>query len=383
MIARLVRSFSPRRDVIGLDLGTSRIKAAIIASGSRYTIKALATAPTPPGSVEGGVIVNEGAVAHAVADMLESAGEFAGVAYTAIGGPNLHLRWLRLPSMPEADLQSAARFEVASMLGQSAGQMAIRVRKQEELPDHRCQVLAIAASEQLVEAHSRVIELAGLTPGGIDVEPFAIMRALVRPESLTRALWRHQPVAILNIGGRCSDIYIIAHGMLRFARTLGWGGDRVSVAIAEATGMGPAEVDRLKEGPATELLRDGRLRLGDREIASEVMTSSFLGPLARELRRSLTYYASLHPENAHDGLVGEVVLSGSAASLRGLADYLGDELAVRVAVGDPFAQPALAAPAEAFPALRRSACGFATALGLAVNPDHDLTGRRDRAAAAG
>jgi type IV pilus assembly protein PilM len=225
------------------------------------------------------------------------------------------------------------------------------------------------------------MEMAGLTPGGIDVEPFAIMRILAQPENLTRALWRHQPVAVLNIGGRCSDLYIVSRGLLRFARTLGWGGDRLSQAISETTGMSLVDVDRLKEDRAAELLGDGCLRLGDHEIASEVTIGSFLGPLAREVRRSLTYYASLHPENAYDGLVGEVVLSGSAAALRGLADYLTAELAAKVVMGDPFAQPARAVPPSAFPALRRVACGFVTALGLALNPSQHPARRSDHAGA--
>jgi len=100
------------KSFVGLDVGSHGIKVAELAPfDHRYRVLHTGTAQTPPGTIKEGVIVDPSTVATAIRQALTTAGIKPGRVVSAVGGQAVIVRELKLPPMPDADLEKAARFE--------------------------------------------------------------------------------------------------------------------------------------------------------------------------------------------------------------------------------------------------------------------------------
>ena len=89
------------------------------------------------------------------------------------------------------------------------------------------QGLLVAAVRDTVTANVMAVESAGLRPTMVDLNAFALLRAMTRGDLAQRT------VALVDIGARVTDVTIVAHGVPQFVRTLPSGGQ-------DATDTSPA-----------------------------------------------------------------------------------------------------------------------------------------------
>ena len=172
---------------------------------------------------------------------------------------------------------------------------------------------------------------AGIKLAGIDLEAFAMLRALSAPPAADAPEPTGAQV-VVNVGHDRSTFAVSDGRVCEFTRVLGWGGQSLSVAIARALDMTPSEATPIKhalslvatyappEGVSVEAMNTARDAV-NRELQS----------FARELVSSLRFY-----QNQPGSLgIGELVLTGGTAHLPGFADELNRLIGVRVRVGDP------------------------------------------------
>jgi len=253
---------------------------------------------------------------------------------------------------------------------------AIRFRAQETLPipldeavlDYRIlaesvaedgtrtrRVLLVVAHKELVERYVAACRKAGLKLVGIDLEAFALLRALSDPaQPLAQA--EDAGLVCITIGHDRTSLAVSNGRVCDFTRVLAWGGSSLDVALARVLDLTPSEAEPIKH--ELSLLEDGeaagldapRADAGRRAISAELQV------FARELVASLRFYQ----EQPGSLGIGEILITGGGAQCPGLAEELERLIGVSIRHGDPLAR--LKVPRK----LRKTVAGDMSSLAIAV-----------------
>jgi type IV pilus assembly protein PilM len=240
-------------------------------------------------------------------------------------------------------------FEIAGIEDEKQLANAIRYRAQETLPIpveeavldyqvlgeriddegvlHR-RVLLVVAYRDLIDRYALACKKAGLRLAGIDLEAFALLRALAPPPSAEPA---SSAIVVVSVGHDRTTFAVSDGQACQFTRVLDWGGHSLDVAIAKALDLSPSEAEPIK---LTLSLAEPSIPAGlTSEQADQVRdaVNLQLHAFARELISSLQFYQS-QPGSLG---IGEIVFTGGTAQLPGLAGELSRLLGVRTRVGDP------------------------------------------------
>ena len=369
-----------KEKIVGVDIGSRFMKAVQAEAGrtpGSWRIVKAAVAPTPHDAVRDGIVVDQPGVAAAIRTMLSGAGIDANAVVCAISGTSVIVRHIKLPKMPESVLRKSVRFEAAKHISSSVEDSMIEFEITGPVPgeDDKMSVMLVAAPNGMVESRLSALTQAGLEPVAVDMEAFALQRALVdlsptRPGEGTT-------LALLDIGATTTDVNIIANGLFALTRNIPIAGDSFTQALKAALpGAGWEEVERLKtEVDMAALLQ---AESADSEAAALARTlQPAIDELLREVRRSTNYYQSQLTDPANSilppgvsggggGPVARIVISGGSAKMRGLEAYMSARLGVPVETWNPLANPAFDASRVDPGFLEENAPLLVTGVGLAL-----------------
>jgi type IV pilus assembly protein PilM len=306
------------------------IKAVELARGSGDTmvLRAAGSAPTPPGAVLEGRITNPQAVGRVLRDMLGRSGVRTRQAVASINGQVAIVREVRMPSLPPKEVRQAARFEVERYLPYPIAEVTYDTFVTGETKDDgnsKMDVLVVAARTDVLSQHVEALRSAGLEPVVLDVEPFALARAMATAGGQTP----DQAVVYIHIGAESTAIVIVADNLPRVIRSVTFGGNTITRLLAERFGGDVNKAEALKVRMGGGAAQGGQ---DPEAVQFQEVVISGLGDLTTEVRRSLDYYGG-----RFRGAVPErVVVTGGSAGLPGLTRYLSTDLDMQVEVGDPF-----------------------------------------------
>lgn len=312
---------------VGIDIGKSAIKVAEVRRGAQgMELRRFGVAPTPVGSVEGGLILNQEAVARTVGDVLRTAGVRTRRAVVSVTGQNVLARVLRLPPIPPEEVKQAIRWEAERHLPFPVDEAVIDVQTVREVSENgvrQLEVLLAAAPEALVLTHIRTLEGAQLTVEAVEVGALAMARGLGQTDgSGTRVL--------VNLGASTTDLAVVHNGVPQFTRTITLGGDAITQAITlvlksdEAT----AEEAKIRYGLGWE---EWPADLAEGVYATEV--SQPLTDLITQVRRSLDFFRA----QFSGVVITDMILCGGGSGLRHLDHHLATELELPVTIANPLA----------------------------------------------
>jgi type IV pilus assembly protein PilM len=180
----------------------------------------------------------------------------------------------------------------------------------------------------MVQNIVETIEWAGYEPEAIDLEPFAMLRALqvsVKKEQF------NQTIALIDLGASSSSINIVKNGILRHNRTITVAGNNFTKAIGQALNLTFDEAEKLKK-------EKGIIRVDKEEapIAPAAMRifnviTPVLTELVTEIQRSFDYYRSRY----RGEMVDLIITSGGTSSFKNIDKYLEAELGTKVQQANP------------------------------------------------
>ncbi len=239
------------KGVLGLDIGTSRIKfvEARMSRGGPVIMNA-GIGTTPRDTIANGVIVDSQTLGSAVRDLLSAHGvRTKSVVSSVASQSSLVVRPIELPRMTREELEDTMKWEVDRHIPFAASEVVMSYEPlipPEELPEEatNMEVLLAVAQEDMIEAHVQTLFTAGLDPLVLDVEPLSACRSLVDIDRDQGAY--DQTCALLNIGASTTDLSIIRNGLLSFTRGIPLAGDNITNAIAEGLGYEFHEAERAK-----------------------------------------------------------------------------------------------------------------------------------------
>lgn len=314
---------------IGLDLGTHGVKAVLVSSGLR-TIQVLdmheeAVVLGPDGDDS-----LDAAIEVAVSVLKRRGWSHYPVGVVLPGGVGSY-RVLRFPFGDARRIAQAISFEVE-------GQFPVPV---EELDiDHLVvsgtknvgQALVAAVRSEVVKKVSDGLEAAGIDIKAVTVPPLAIGQVLDAPAPAiadpAAAEGRVSVALVVDVGHRNSELVALGPKGPVAARSLRRGGYHVTRAIARAYSIEVGEAETLKHAQGI-LPHEGAELDGEQARLSAVIAKA-LEPLIREVEHTRLW---LRTELGCEVTV--LRLSGGAAALRGLKEYVSAQTGIAVETAMP------------------------------------------------
>jgi type IV pilus assembly protein PilM len=343
------------RTRIGLDVGSTAVRAAELTEGGKPSVVRAAQVPLPSGAVENGEVRDVDAVAEALRELWTRGGFKSRKVYMGVGNQRVVVREIALPAMPEKELRQSLGFQVQEFIPMPVEEAVLDFHLIEETEIEGRQMvrlLLVAAQKAMVDTLVSAATAAKLEPLGLDLIPFALVRA-VGAAGAGMELERGTE-AIVDVGAHVTNIVVHSAGETRFVRILPSGGRDVTNAIARALSIDEELAERLKRGEAVE---DDTAAI---ERATEVSLQRAT-QFVDEIRSSLEFYSA----QTQGARIDKLLISGGGSKLGGLVEIFRQRIPVLVEQGRVFehvgSQLALSpgAQAEAEPVL-------ATAVGLAI-----------------
>ena len=242
-------------------------------------------------------------------------------------------------------------------------------------------MLLVAAQRAMVDQVVDAVRGAGLEPMGLDLTPFALVRAVGTPD-ISMDLDGAGEEAIIDIGAHVTNIVVHDRGATRFVRILPSGGRDVTVAIARAVGVDDMVAERLKRGetpegapeptetpePEAEPDHPGAENGPSPEAPGAPKPQQVrqvalqrAAAFVDEVRSSLEFYTA----QAREARIARVLVTGGGSKLEGLLDLMRQRIPVPVDPGRVFQHvpSELKEPEESLAAAEPF---FAVSVGLAI-----------------
>jgi type IV pilus assembly protein PilM len=214
-------------------------------------------------------------------------------------------------------------------------------------------LLLVAAQKTMVDTLIAAATGAKLEPMGLDLVPFALVRA-VGATGAGMELENTGGEAVVDIGAHVTNIVVHAASETRFVRILPSGGRDITVAIARGLSVDDEVAERLKRGEIVE----GVDAKPEQALAIAMQRAT---RFVDEIRSSLEFYTA----QTQGARIDRLLVSGGGSKLEGFIEILRQRIPVTVEPGRVFSrvgsQLSLSedAQTEAEPVL-------ATAVGLAI-----------------
>jgi type IV pilus assembly protein PilM len=334
--------------VWGLDLGKSSLKAVRMRRGKEeLEVQALAYyeyTPADDGTIPPGEPSR--ALEQLIAEHPAIKKERALVALPGHASFN---RFVKLPSVDPRKIGDMVRFEAQQQIPFPIAEVnwdyALVERDYE--PDEDREVGLFAIKKDVVYGHLADLQLAGLAPDLITVEPLAIYNYIRWDMELP-----DQATVVVDIGWDHTDL-VIVDGERYWIRNLALNGQDLTKAIATRMKVDFAEAERLKrEAAATKEAK----KLYQ---ATEVVLKDFVG----QIQQSIGFYKKLNKDRTVQ--IAQVLLLGSGSKLANIKPFFQKELGYPVEIVKKISHMALDVDVDV-DLLKEHLPSYAVAFGLAI-----------------
>lgn len=314
------------KSIIGLDIGSSSVKAVEISKKSKskdFDLTHLGVAPLPPEAIVQGAFLNSSAIVDAIREAVEKAKIKTKHVAAAVSGHSVIVKRVSLPAMTREELDEQIRWEAEQYIPFDVNEVNLDFQiLDDEGGEGQMDVLLVAAKKDLIDDYVQVIGEAGLMPAVVDVAAFAVENSYeanydVEPD---------QVVALVNIGAQVVNINVIANGIPTFTRDITTAGNQYTEEIQKALSISFEEAERIKLG--------GRRGEDSQEVvpqeveqAMQNITETVIG----EIGRSLDFYGATSAESR----IEKVFLAGGSAKVAGFEAAFKERTGYDVAILNP------------------------------------------------
>jgi type IV pilus assembly protein PilM len=363
-LAKHQRKAAPtHKRLVGLKVGGSQIAAVQVVNKGGPRIIRMARAPLERGIVVGGELREADELAAALKTFFRKNKLPRNAVRLGISNNRIGVRTFEISGIEdERQLANAVRFRAQEalpipldeavldyrILEDRVGEDGVRTRR----------ILLVVAHRELVDRYMTACKKAGLKLVGIDLEAFALLRALGDPARTASA--DDGGLVCISIGHDRSTLAVSNGSVCEFTRVLAWGGASLDVAVARVLDLTPSEAEPVKR--ALSLGGEGQVGGLDARRADEARAAMAveLQSFARELVASLRFY-----QEQPDSLgIAKVLVTGGGAQCGGLAEELERLIGVSVSVADPLAR--VKVPRKARKMADAAAGSLAIAVGLGI-----------------
>ena len=314
-------SLFAKKELIGLDIGSSSIKAVELDWGKKTPrLKHFGMIPLPPEAIVDGAFMDSASIVESIRSLIEGLRIKTKNVAASISGHSVYIKTINVPTMSEEQLEESIRWEAEQQIPFDIEDVNLdfQIINEQVNPDQMA-VLLVAAKKDMINDYTAVIEEAGLQPTIVDVDVFAIENAY----NLNFESSEDDVIALVNIGASVMNINILKGGTTAFTRDISIGGRQITEEIQKRLKLTyeEAEAVKVKERDAA-----------DQNAEVETLIQGTAEQLATEVRRSLEFFAA----SSSGGEIKKIFLSGGCAKIQMLPGLIEERISMPVEVFNPF-----------------------------------------------
>ena len=329
----------PRSQIaVGIDVGAHSLKAVVLRkTGSHVALLRTATVELGELAFIDDSERKDQRVAELLRGLLRKARIRRRTALVGLSGRDYFVKYLHLPPTTPDKLRKLIDYEVSEDPTSTSHQQSADFCLL-DLPtrSEEFTVLVVLSRKDTLDRRLRLLKQAGIAAEHVTLNAIGLFNSYVN--ALDEDIYNDKTTLLVDIGGEHMDVVVQRNAKLLFIRNLSLGGGRFTEAVQEEFQLPIREAEGLK-------LSKGAILPGHFDVAAEIDTST------PEARLSA---ALLEPaESIYDTLqatikycqtqtrmtnlrIDDVVLSGRAARLRGLREFLAQRFRTPVDILDPF-----------------------------------------------
>ncbi len=346
--------------IVGLDVGSSRIKAVVANVGDSETPEILGIGESRSVGIEAGVIVNMERAADSIREAIVKAEENTdveiGAAAISLNGEHIKgidSRGVIAVSGANGEIvasEVATVLEAARTLALPVGRSVVDVLPQEFFIDGQrgirnpvgmsgvrlgSRVHIVTAEEQVIDNSIRAVRKAGLRESVITAKPVAAGLSSLSDDE------RELGVLLVNIGADTIGVALHHGGSIRYVGVVGWGASSITndIAVGLRIPLAKAKLLKHRSGCAKMSMVENSVleipSVGGRppRESSTHMLSAIIEPRIREILELAL--AEVRDTEYWGRTAAGVVLTGGGAKLRGVTDVAEDVFGLPTRVGLP------------------------------------------------
>ena len=181
--------------------------------------------------------------------------------------------------------------------------------------ENKLKVLLVAIPKDIIEKHKKVAALAGLNIKIIEIESFSEIRSLVGDSK--------DPVAIVDIGDRATNIIIVDDGYLKISHSLDFAGFHITKSLSEGLNISFLRAEDLKREKGLVKEVGGLVSVPVFGIIDKILFS---------MQKAINVHLSQDPRRQ----IQKIILAGATANMPGLIDYFNFKTKIKTEIGRPF-----------------------------------------------
>jgi type IV pilus assembly protein PilM len=348
--------FGGSKSIVGLDIGSSSIKAAELRrSRDRLELVHAGLEPLANDLVVDSMIMDSTAVSGAIGQLFSASRIKGRNVAIAVSGHSVIVKRLTLPAMSEQQLAERLPQEAAQNIPFEISDVNLDYQVlAEAATGEPMDVLLVAVKKDKIVNYTGALSMAGKTANVVDVDGFALQNCYQ---------FNYQPpptstVALLNVGASLMNINIVRGSIPLFTRDVSVGGYQYTDALQKAMGLSFSEAEALKLDGAGGSEADTK-----RSILKQVTELIVL-----EIHKTFDFFRSTAPGEPLEA----IYLAGGSSRIPGLVETLTQEFAVPVERLNPFQRIELADEPAEIPQIQDNPGQMAVAVGLALRSFEDL-----------
>ncbi len=205
------------------------------------------------------------------------------------------------------------------------------------------QIFLVSIPNEKIESYQSIFRQAGFILDGFEVEHVSVARALT--------MHAEKPTLIIDIGGRSTTFTVAKKGVCLFAGQTDFSSSSLTQALATALNISPRRADTLKR--QTTIVGGG----GSHELSTIMVP--IIDVILNEANRARAGY-----EAAFNEKVAGVILAGSGANMPGFDSYLTSQIGLPVSIANALTEVGYPPEISAFGA--QLGATLTVAMGLAL-----------------
>lgn len=307
----------------GLDIGSSSIKVtqSSVMGTKSFSVEANGLAINPAGSIDftNPLVVEK--LGPAIKQLLSEVKIRDKRVVVAVAENRVYSRILTIPTMSEAELSSAIKWEAEQFVPIPVSEVELDFSILEQQAagstDKKMLVYLVAAPKKYLQAMVDFLVGIGLEPIAVESEMVAVSRALTFGVSDSTSL-------IVHIGAMSSVLAIVDGQSLSFSYVIDAGGVSLTRALSQSLSLPLPQAEEYKRTYGLDASQlEGKVRTGLLLVLDNIVS---------EMRKAMEYHLSVRKTR-----VNRIVLSGGGAYLPQLSTYLSELFGgLEVLVSDPF-----------------------------------------------
>ena len=311
-----------KKDVIGLDIGSSSIKMVELREGKNgYRLQNLAIAPLPPEAIVDGALMDSVTIIDTIRDLVASSKTRIRNAVASVSGHSVIVKKITLPLMTEAELEESVQWEAERYIPFDINDVNIDFQILGSSSENAdvMDVILVAAKKDIINDYVSVIMEAGLNPVLMDIDAFALENML----AINYEIENDEIVALINVGASVTSINILKNNVSSFTRDVFKGGNQITEEIQRQLHVDHDEAEKIKAGTQAEFSSQPVVQKVLKEAAES---------LSAEVRNSLEFFQSTTTYEK----IGKLYLGGGGSKLKDFDMVLQQDTGIPVEIINPF-----------------------------------------------